>query len=228
MFLGSLLVLLAAAAGPPAPSGTGDMSMHTRLPAPRTESSRSLEAALQARRSVREFTAEPLTVAQIGQLLWAAQGTTDRDGGRTAPSAGALYPLEIYAVTVGSVERYAPDEHALVPVHATDRRDALQAAALDQDCVSAAPLVLVVTGVVARTAVKYGQARALRYVHLEAGHAAQNVLLQAVTLGLGGVAVGAFDDRRVQQALDLPADHEPLYLLCIGHPRSQSDGSSDR
>jgi len=227
MFLGPLLVLLAWGAGTPAPSGTEDMSMHTRLPAPRIESSRSLEAALQARRSVREFTEEPLTAAEIGQLLWAAQGTTDRNGGRTAPSAGALYPLEIYAVTAAGVERYMSGEHALVRVHLTDRRDALRAAALDQDCVRAAPLTLVVTGVVARTAVKYGQARALRYVHLEAGHAAQNVLLQAVALDLGGVAVGAFDDHRVQQALDLPADHEPVYLLCIGHPR-ESNGSSGR
>ena len=181
----------------------------------------SLEAALQARRSVREFGAEPLTASQIGQLLWAAQGTAHGNGARTAPSAGALYPLEIYAVTDASVERYEPGDHALVRVRDDDRRAVLRDAALDQDCVREAPLSIVVTGVFARTAVKYGQARAERYVHLEAGHAAQNVLLQAVALGLGAVAVGAFDDRRVQQALDLPRDHEPLYLLCIGPPRGR-------
>lgn len=187
------------------------------LPAPRTDGPMSLERALAERRSVRDFTDERLTLEELAQLLWAAQGITADWGGRTAPSAGALYPLEVYAVTPGGLYHYLPDGHRADVLRADDLRRPLAAAALGQAAVAVAPAVLVIAAVFRRTEVKYGE-RAERYVHLEAGHAAQNVLLQAVALGLGGVPIGAFSDREVQRVLGLPADHEPLYLIPVGHP----------
>lgn len=189
------------------------------LPQPRLQGSLSLEEALAQRRSIRSFTAQPLTLAELGQLLWAAQGLTSPSGLRTAPSAGALYPLEIYVVTAEGVYRYRPQGHQIVLRVAGDVRPALAAAALGQSSVADAPAVIVIAAVYARTAQKYGQARSPRYVDLEAGHAGQNVLLQAVALGLGAVPIGAFHDERVQGTLDLPADEQPLYLIPVGHPR---------
>jgi SagB-type dehydrogenase family enzyme len=188
------------------------------LASPRLDGEVSLESALLHRRSVREFTAEPLSDEEVSQLLWAAQGLTSPQGGRTAPSAGALYPLEVYVVTAEGVYHYLPADHQ-VELHARgDRRASLQAAGLSQEAIGAAPAVFVIAAVFARTQAKYGE-RATRYVYLEAGHVAQNLLLQAVALDLGGVPIGAFTDAQVTLALDLPANHEPLYLIPIGHPR---------
>lgn len=189
------------------------------LPSPRLTGPLALEQALEARRSTRSFSGELLTRTEIGQLLWAAQGLTDEEGHRTAPSAGALYPLELDIVTPDGVARYVPDGHGLAPRGATDLRPALQRAALDQAAVGEAPLVIVVSGAVERTAARYGAERAERYVALEAGHAAQNVLLQAVSLGLGAVPVGAFDDAEVRRILGLAVGEGPLYLIALGHPR---------
>lgn len=189
------------------------------LPPPETAGDLSVEAAIESRRSVREFTDEELTLPQLGQLAWAAQGITDeRRGFRAVPSAGALYPLEIYLVVRDGVARYVPEPHALEVTVRADRRAALARAALDQEHVRNVPLVIVVTGVFARTAAKYGQ-RAERYVYMEAGHVGQNVQLQAEALGLGSVPVGAFDDAAVAECLQLPEDHAPLYLIPVGHPR---------
>jgi SagB-type dehydrogenase family enzyme len=188
------------------------------LPEPRLTSDVALEEALAGRRSVREYTEDALDPNSIGQLLWAAQGITNREGKRTAPSAGATYPLEVYVVTADGVFRYQPGGHLLVVLAAGDRRSELAAAALDQEWVAEAPAVFVITVVVERTAERYGD-RAGRYVDLEAGHAAQNLLLEAVALGLGAVPVGAFYDDRVQSTLGIPADHAPRYLIPVGRPR---------
>jgi len=189
------------------------------LPAPRRDGTLSLEAALSRRRSIRSFTSEALAADQIGQLLWAAQGITDAQGFRTAPSAGALYPLECYVVTSDGAFHYEPRRHRLQPRASKDLRGALAAAALSQSAVSEAPAVIVITAVYERTARKYGADRARRYAALEAGHAAQNVLLEGVALGLGAVPIGAFDDRRVAQVLGLASDEAALYLVPVGHPR---------
>ena len=191
----------------------------TVLPPPRLKGTLTLEEALTKRRSVREFSDTPLTLAELGQLLWAAQGTTHPAGLRTAPSAGALYPLEVYAVTREGVYHYQPQGHRIIVHVQDDVRSALYAAALRQDPVLKAPAVIVIAAVYARTAQKYGEERSLRYVHLEAGHAAQNVLLQAPALNLGAVPIGAFEDSRVKQVLALPSDQQPLYLIPVGHPR---------
>ncbi len=189
------------------------------LPAPRRDGRLSLEAALSHRRSIRSFTSETLAADQIGQLLWAAQGITDPQGFRTAPSAGALYPLECYVVTPDGAFHYDPSRHRLQPRAAKDLRGALAAAALSQSAVSEAPAVIVITAVYERTARKYGVDRARRYATLEAGHAAQNVLLEGVALGLGAVPIGAFDDGRVAHVLGLESQEAPLYLIPVGHPR---------
>ncbi len=185
------------------------------LPAPRLESDVSLEEALARRRSVRAYSGEPLTLEEIGQLLWAAQGTTDERGYRTAPSAGALYPLELYAATDSGLYHYLPRGHEAEKRRIEGWRVPLCQAALSQDAVCQASAVFVVTAVYERTEAKYGQ-RAERYVWLEAGHAAQNLLLQAVALDLGAVPIGAFYDDQVRAALSLPAEHEPLYLISVG------------
>lgn len=200
-------------------AGSIGAQMAGRLPAPEARGETSLEETLARRRSVRDFTGTALSESEIGQLCWAAQGETARGGYRTAPSAGALYPLELYVVTGEGVLRYEPRGHRLTRHRPGDHRFGLQQAALAQAPVGEAPAVFVVAAVYRRTAVKYGAGRARRYVQLEAGHAAQNLLLQAVALGLGAVPIGAFEDRRVQAVLDLPADHEPLYLIPVGHPR---------
>jgi SagB-type dehydrogenase family enzyme len=189
------------------------------LPPPDRTGRITLEQALARRRSLREFTALALSEQELSQLLWAAQGITHSDGLRTAPSAGALYPLELYVVTASGFYHYNPREHSLDLHSEGDLKPALYRAALEQDAVRAAPAVFVITAVYERTERKYGQERGPRYVHLEAGHAAQNMLLQAVTLGLGGVPVGSFHDDQVQKALSLPREYQPLYLIPIGHPR---------
>ena len=176
----------------------------------------SFDEALAARRTNRELSGPPLTDAETSQLLWSAQGITPA-GNRTAPSAGATYPIELYLLTARGVFHYRPNRHALELVDGGDKRLPLFRDAVGQEAVRDAPAVFVVTAVFARTAAKYGD-RAVRYVHIEAGHVAQNLLLEATALDLGGVPVGSFDDDAVSEILGLPDDHEPLYLLPIGNP----------
>jgi len=216
----ALILLALAAALPgcgPAAATASAATGTTPLPSPRLESDSSLEEALARRRSVRSFQDIPLTTAELGQLLWAAQGVSGEHGFRTAPSAGALYPLEVYIATGDGVLHYLPQGHRCQVLSRDDVRPDLYQAALRQEPVRQAPAVFVVAAVYERTATKYGGQRSPRYVHMEAGHAAQNLLLQAVALGLGAVPIGAFDDGQVQEVLGLPADHEPLYLIPVGH-----------
>ena len=189
-----------------------------QLPTPVIDSGVAIEKVMLERRSHRTFASTPLEPVELGQLLWAAQGITDPSGKRTAPSAGALGPLEVFVVTPEGVSHYLPEEHALEARVSGDRRSALASAAADQEMVANAPAVMAITGILSRTAWKYGGDRAWRYVNLEAGHAAQNVLLMATAMGLAGVPVGAFDDNAVMDLLGLPADHRPLYLLPLGWP----------
>jgi len=191
------------------------------LPAPNLDGGVPLEHAFAERRSVREFARGALTLPQVAQLLWAAQGVTHRNGARTAPSAGALYPLELYLVA-GEVRdlapglyRYVASRHQLEPLAAGDLRRDLCDAALEQECVAEGAVVFVFAAVEPRTTRKYGP-RGVRYVHIEVGHAAQNLALQATVLGLGSVTVGAFDDDAVVHLLHLPKGEAPLYLMPVG------------
>lgn len=203
-------------------SVTMTRSMDTiSLPAPRLDNHFSVERALHERRSVREFRKAAVTQPEISQVLWAGQGVTSRDGLRTAPSAGALYPLELYLVA-GNVQnldpgiyKYMPAGHKLIRMASGERRHELAAAALAQDCVANAAAVLVFTAVERRTTRKYGS-RGMRYIHIEVGHAAQNVFLEVTALGLGAVVVGAFDDEKAGELLSLPEGVAPLYLMPIG------------
>ncbi len=195
--------------------------LEVKLPQPRPSGEMSVEEALAARRSVRSYRDEPLSLTELSQLLWAAQGITAHWGGRTAPSAGATYPLEVYAV-VGEVTgleagvfHYRPDGHLLVRRKAGDLRGELAAAALGQGWVREAPVSLVIAARYERTAGRYGE-RGARYVHIEGGHVGQNIYLQAEALGLGTVVVGAFDDQDVKTLLRI--EEEPLAIMPVGRP----------
>jgi SagB-type dehydrogenase family enzyme len=190
-----------------------------QLPEPVTSGTVSLEEALERRRSVRDFRDINLSWGEIGQLLWAAQGITDPAGLRTAPSAGARYPLEMYVLTSEGVYHYQPAGHRVTLHLSGDYRKPLHAVSIQQDSILKAPAVFIIAGVYERTEARYGQERAPRYVHMEVGHAGQNLLLQAVALELGAVIIGAFYDDQVKEALSLPEDHEPLYLIPVGHPK---------
>jgi SagB-type dehydrogenase family enzyme len=214
-----LLVLSSSCAGPATTSP--EEAAPLQLPAPRYDSNVSLEASLSQRRSVRDYTGEPLTLAELSQLCWAAQGITDPVGFRTAPSAGGLYPLELYAV-VGGVEglepgvyRYVSEGHRAVKTLDGDRRESLADAALGQAWVENGAVVFVLAAVYERTTGKYGE-RGIRYVQMEAGHAAENLCLQATALGLGAVTVGAFHDDRVSRTLGMPENEKPLYVIPVG------------
>jgi len=191
------------------------------LPEPRYDSEVSIEQSLLNRRSIRSYTGEPLTLQELSQLLWATQGLTDPRGFRAAPSAGGLYPLELYIVAgdvtdlTPGVYRYEPEGHQLVKIMDSDKRAELAEAALGQGWVKEGAVSIVFTAVYERTTVKYGD-RGIRYVHMEAGHAAQNLCLQATALGLGAVTVGAFHDEEVNKLLNLPADEQPLYVIPVG------------
>lgn len=212
------LILMATYRSRDQPHRTMPMNKSDSSAEPRLPGKPSLEQTLSNRRSVREFTGAPLTDAEVAQLLWAAQGVTDSAGLRTAPSAGALYPLETYVARSSGLYHYDPARHELTQHHDRDVRPAIHRAALAQDVLIEAPAVFVITAVYARTEAEYGD-RAERYIHMESGHAAQNLLLQAVTLNLGGVPIGAFNDDRLHEILTLPDDEAPLYLIPIGHPR---------
>ena len=189
------------------------------LPDPLKDGEISLEEAFQRRRTFREFSDESLAMDVVSQLLWSAQGITHDGHRRTAPSAGATYPLELYLVNRDGIFQHVTSDHTLLLTIEGDHRRDLHDASLEQEFILEAPVTLVFTAVFARTEQRYGSSRSPRYIHMEVGHAAQNVLLQTAALGLGAVPVGAFDDERVSQVLDLPADHVPLYMISIGHPR---------
>ena len=199
---------------------SGIKTIRTILPQPKKDSKVSVEEALSNRRSIRSYKEKPLTLKELSQLLWAAQGKTDKWGGRTAPSAGALYPLEIFAV-VGKVEgikpgiyRYIPEDHSLDGFKRGDLRKSLMKTAIGQPSVKNAPVDIVVTGVYSRTEGKYEE-RAPRYVHMEAGHACQNIYLQAEALNLGTVVIGDFIDHKVSDLLNLK-EEKPLAIMPVG------------
>lgn len=175
----------------------------------------SLDHALAMRRSVRKFQNHPLSLKQISQLLWAAQGITDKRGFRTAPSAGALYPLEIYVVKRDGVWRFNPHTQTLSEINDKDLRAPLAEAAYDQTFVARTPFDLVITGIAKRTTRKYGP-RGVNYMYAEAGHAAQNYLLEATALHLGAVPIGGFKPYEVQKILKLPSQEEPIYIIPTG------------
>jgi SagB-type dehydrogenase family enzyme len=195
------------------------------LPAPRLKGTISLEEAIKARRSVRSYSAKALSLEQVSQILWAGQGITDERGfKRAAPSAGALYPLELYLAVKdggvkglsGGVYHYIAQEHKLELVKKSDENSALARAALGQMWMAKAPVMMVLACEYPRTMRKYGQ-RGIRYVHIETGLAAENILLQAEALGLCTCPVGAFQDEEAGGVINLSATGQPLLILTIGY-----------
>ena len=198
-----------------------------KLPEPRLESNTSVEQALLNRRSMRSYKNQPITIAEVGQLLWAAQGITEKSRGfRTAPSAGATFPFEIYLVAgnvtdlSAGIYRYDCHHHRLMLQREGDYRAKLSESALGQSSITNGAINIILTAIYERTTQRYGD-RGIRYVHIEAGHIAQNILLQAVALDLGSVPVGAFNDNKVLKRLDLPKNEIPLYILPIGKIRQR-------
>jgi SagB-type dehydrogenase family enzyme len=185
------------------------------LPKPNVTGSVSLEEAIARRRSVRTFRPDALPVATIGQLMWAGQGITSPEGKRAAPSAGALYALELYVVTAAGVMHYLPHGHRAESRATPDLRPELRDLALGQASVGTAPAVIAVAADPNRLSQRYG-ARAARYSDLEAAHATQNMLLQAGVLGLVAVPVGSFDATRAARTLALPAGQTVAYLVPVG------------
>ncbi len=195
-----------------------------KLPAPLYKGNISIEEALKRRRSVRVYKQTPVTLQQVSQLLWAAQGVTSPSGRglRTAPSAGALYPLEIYLVSgnitglPAGVYQYVPEHHALQLLIKGDLRNNLVHATQNQKSVQQGAADIVITADYKRTTIKYGS-RGKRYVDMEAGHAAENIGLQVVSLSLGTVTIGSFDDSSVKAVLNLPSNEDPLYIMPVGN-----------
>ncbi len=192
-----------------------------KMPQPQYESQSSLESTILKRRSVRNYADEPLTLSIISQLLWAAQGITHPRGFRTAPSAGALYPLEIYIIAGkvtnldAGIYKYKPRGHELLKIIEGDKRTELYRVALRQRPIKDAPVILVFCAVYKRTTGKYRK-RGIRYILIEIGHSSQNVCLQAVSLDLGTVTLGAFNDKKVSEVIGCKENEHPLYIMPIG------------
>jgi SagB-type dehydrogenase family enzyme len=178
----------------------------------------SIEECMERRRSVRSYKGKEISLQQISNIMWAAQGITeDRYEFRTVPSAGATYPLEIFIAKNDGLFRYVPQSHGLKKESDKDLRQAIAKAALGQGFIANAGMVVIITAVFERTALRYGR-RAARYVHIEVGHCAQNIHLEAVALGLGSVPIGAFRDDELSEVLKL-RNEEPLYIIPVGYPR---------
>ena len=188
-----------------------------QLPPPHLDGPLSLEEALRRRRSRRDFSGDPLSPAELGQVLWAAHGLTGPDGRRTAPTAGNTLPHEVYAVTPAGAFYYDGAAHRLEAIDPADLRGPLSAVTRNDEHILRAGAVVVLAAVAARTAARYPE-RAERYIAMGLGHAAQNVLLQAEALGLAAYPVGAHDVEGVASLLNLPAGCLPLYLVPIGRP----------
>ena len=194
------------------------------LPKPKPSGFMSVEETIAKRRSIRDYTQGPLSLEEVSQLLWAAQGITDpASGKRAAPSAGMTYPLEIY-LAIGKegvkdlplgVYNYIPRNHSIIKILDDDVKYPLQEAALGQSWVGEAPVTLVIAAIYERTTDRYGD-RGIRYVYTEVGHVAENVFLQAVALNLGTVPIGAFNDDDLQKVLGLPKDVKPIYIMPVG------------
>ncbi len=192
-----------------------------KLPEPVLKGKISFEEVLYKRRSVRKFKNGFLNLKQVAQLLWACYGITDKRGFKTTPSAGATYPLEIYLIAgdvselKSGVYKYLPDEHSLIKIIDKDIRRELMELSLRQKFIKEAQITIVITADFKRTTSYYGD-RGIMYVHMEAGHSGQNIYLQAEALGLGTVAVGAFNETQVSKLLNLPKNEKVLYIFPIG------------
>jgi SagB-type dehydrogenase family enzyme len=195
-----------------------------KLPPPSHQGKVSVAEALKKRRTMRQFAQRGLDLSQVSQLLWGTDGQSDPRGLRTAPSAGATFPLEIYLVVgergvtglAPGLYHYRPDSHTLELTHKGDLRSAVARASLHQTWMAEAPVMVVFAAEYRRCLARYGE-RGVRYTHMEVGHAGQNLFLQAEALNLSCGIVGAFEDRNLKEILHLPQPHEPLLIMPAGY-----------
>lgn len=196
-----------------------------KLPRPKTDGGMPLETCIKTRRTVRSFTPQPLRLEELSQLLWSAQGITEENGyKRAAPSAGALYPIDVYAALGpdsveglnGAVYQYLPATHAVKTIAKGDLRRKVAEISLSQMWMARAPVIIVITAEYPRITVKYKR-RGVRYAMIEAGHIGQNIFLQAEALGLGAGIVGAFDDKKLIHVMEISGFPEPLLIMPVGH-----------
>ena len=182
----------------------------------------SLEAAIGNRRSVRSFTNEKLSYETIGQLLWAGQGITDSvSGKRAAPSAGAIFPMELYVVMADGVYRYDPIKNSLLKNNRNDVRTPLSNASYKQQFIKDAPLLIVIAGSPKKIMEKYPN-KIKEFMYLEAGHIAQNIHLQAVVTGLASCPVGGFESNKVKQICKMTQGQEAVYIIAVGKPQNEA------
>jgi SagB-type dehydrogenase family enzyme len=195
-----------------------------KLPPPSHQGKVSVAEALKKRRTMRQFAQRGLDLSQVSQLLWGTDGQSDPRGLRTAPSAGATFPLEIYLVVgergvtglAPGLYHYRPDSHTLELTHKGDLRSAVARASLHQTWMAEAPVMMVIAGEYRRCTNRYGE-RGLRYTHMESGNVSQNLFLAAAALGLGAGIVGAFEDKALARVLNLPPGQEPLLVMPVGY-----------
>ena len=203
---------------------SGPAAEIVKLPPPAYQGKMSVEEALKKRRTVRQFANRGLELAQVSQLLWGTDGTSDSRGLRTAPSAGATYPLELYLVVgergvaglAPGLYHYRPDSHTLELTQKGDLRNPVARACLHQTWMAEAPVMVVFSAQYHRCTARYGE-RGIRYTHMEVGHTGENLFLQAQALGLACGIVGAFEDRTLKEVLHLPPQHEPLLVMPVGY-----------
>jgi SagB-type dehydrogenase family enzyme len=195
-----------------------------KLPPPNLQGKLSVEEALKKRRTMRQFSNKELDLAQVSQLLWATDGISDSRGLRTAPSAGATFPLELYLVVgergvaglAPGLYHYRPDSHSLELTQKGDLRTPVARACLHQAWMAEAPVMMVFAAEYRRCMARYGE-RGIRYTHMEVGLTGENLFLQAEALGLACGIVGAFEDRTMKEVLHLPQQHEPLLIMPVGY-----------
>jgi SagB-type dehydrogenase family enzyme len=193
-----------------------------QLTKPKLTGTVSFEEALTKRRSIRLFANTPLESEQISQLAWAGQGITEKQRGlRTAPSAGEIYPIDLYFATEEGLFVYHPADHSMEQTSDKDIRSNLAVAASMQESVATAGCDIIIAGAVRKLSTQFRN-KAKTFMLLEAGHVAQNILLQATCLGLGSVPIGSFTTKEVSRACRLPAGFEPLYIICVGQTIEQA------
>jgi SagB-type dehydrogenase family enzyme len=219
--LGALLLMAATAASQDSGSLKEEASQAIKLPEPRTDGGISVEKALQERRSIRSFGDQPLALAEVSQLLWAAQGITDDKGHRTAPSAMEAYPLQIYLLASNvtglpsGVYHYLPEGHNLIAMQKSGLDDLYSSSAGQEAWIKGAPAIFIITSVFERLNRMMGKDSS-RFVYVEAGTAAENLLLEVVSLGLASTYTAGFDANRTEELLGLPSGEKIIGVLPVG------------
>ena len=204
-----------------AETATGPNMEKIKLPDPQQSNCNAIEEALFKKRSIAKYKNVPITCSDLSQVLWASQGIAESKDPKKSPSTEALFPLEVYAIIANvigipaGIYQYRPHTNELVRIAAGDMRNEIAKAALGRKSVRTAPAVIVVSAVYVRTTSKLGE-KGIRYAHMEAGHAAQNISLQAVALNLGSVMIGSFHESDLKKIMHMDDREQPMYIIPVG------------